>query len=197
MHSGICEIVLLMGNGLALRAKSWPQPIETQCAGAYMGQQASMSYCNKHWEDHENTFALNTHTHTHTFTECEHSVYSHIAYHGHLHSITHMSLLLDAGINIKSVFPRYGIPMLKIRRSWDRLIFNMEIPILVRRHLDIETVHRILLDTETKMSFWPNVHHRLHWTFIILTTFSAASDDYFIKMKTFPFQCIYVLLVHK
>ena len=30
---------------------------------------------------------------------------------------------------------RYAIPMLKIRRSWDRLIFNMGIPILVRRHL--------------------------------------------------------------
>ena len=32
-----------------------------------------------------------------------------------------------------------GIHMLKIRRSWDRLIFNMWIPILVRRHLYIET----------------------------------------------------------
>ena len=31
------------------------------------------------------------------------------------------------------------IPMLKIRRSRDRLIFNMLIPILVRRHLYIET----------------------------------------------------------
>ena len=38
---------------------------------------------------------------------------------------------------IKTVFSRYGIPMLKIRRSRDRLIFNMEIPILVRRHLYI------------------------------------------------------------
>ena len=31
-----------------------------------------------------------------------------------------------------------GIPMLKIRRSQDRLIFNMGIPILVRRYLYIE-----------------------------------------------------------
>ena len=31
------------------------------------------------------------------------------------------------------------IPMLKIRRSRDRLIFNMGIPILVRQHLYIET----------------------------------------------------------
>ena len=42
-------------------------------------------------------------------------------------------------LNIKTVFPRYGIPMLKIRWSRDRLIFNMGIPILVRRHLYIET----------------------------------------------------------
>ena len=36
-------------------------------------------------------------------------------------------------------FPGMGIPMLKIRRSWDCLIFNMGIPILARRHLYIET----------------------------------------------------------
>ena len=35
--------------------------------------------------------------------------------------------------------PGIGIPMLKIRRSRDRLIFNIGIPILVRRHLYIET----------------------------------------------------------
>ena len=34
--------------------------------------------------------------------------------------------------------------MLKIRRSWDRLIFNMEIPILVRRHLYIETTPDVI-----------------------------------------------------
>ena len=42
--------------------------------------------------------------------------------------------------DIKTVFPRYGHPMLEIRRSRDRLIFNMEIPTLERRHLYIETV---------------------------------------------------------
>ena len=36
-------------------------------------------------------------------------------------------------------FPGMGIPMLKIRRSRHRLIFNMGIPILARRHLYIET----------------------------------------------------------
>ena len=36
-------------------------------------------------------------------------------------------------------FPGMGIPMFKIRRSWYRLILNMGKPILVRRHLFIET----------------------------------------------------------
>ena len=36
-------------------------------------------------------------------------------------------------------FPGMGIPMLKIRRSRDDLVFKMGIPILVRRHLYIET----------------------------------------------------------
>ena len=33
----------------------------------------------------------------------------------------------------KDGLPRYEIPIMKIRRSWDRLIFIMGIPILVRR----------------------------------------------------------------
>ena len=47
----------------------------------------------------------------------------------------------------KPSFPGMEIPMLKIRRSWDRLIFNMGIPILVRRYLYIETGPRSQLDT--------------------------------------------------
>ena len=42
-------------------------------------------------------------------------------------------------LNIKTVFPRYGIPMLKIRRSRDRFFFTMGIPILVK-HIYTETV---------------------------------------------------------
>ena len=42
-------------------------------------------------------------------------------------------------LNIKTVFPRYWIPMLKIRRLRDHLIFNTGIHILVGRHLYIET----------------------------------------------------------
>ena len=39
--------------------------------------------------------------------------------------------------NIKTVFPGMQISNIKIRRSWDRLIFKVQISILVR-HLDIE-----------------------------------------------------------
>ena len=42
-------------------------------------------------------------------------------------------------LNIKTVYSGIGSLMLKIRRSWDRLSFNMGIRILVRRHLYIET----------------------------------------------------------
>ena len=52
-----------------------------------------------------------------------------------------MYCLMRSGplFNIRTVFVRYGIPMLKIRRSRNRLIFNMWIHISVRRHLYIET----------------------------------------------------------
>ena len=39
-------------------------------------------------------------------------------------------------LNIKAVFPVIGIPNIKMRQSWDSLIFIMGIPILVR-HLYI------------------------------------------------------------
>ena len=42
-------------------------------------------------------------------------------------------------LNITMSFSGMGIPMLKIRRSRNRLIFNVGIPILVRRHLYIQT----------------------------------------------------------
>ena len=42
-------------------------------------------------------------------------------------------------LNINTVVPGMGCSMLKIKRSWDRLIFNMGIPLLARRYLYIET----------------------------------------------------------
>ena len=44
-----------------------------------------------------------------------------------------------APFQYKDGLSSYGSPMLKIRRSWDHLTFNMGIPILVRWHLYIET----------------------------------------------------------
>ena len=57
-----------------------------------------------------------------------------------------ISLVPGPCLNIKNAFPMYGIPMLKIRQSWDpdRLIFDMEIPIPVRWHLYIEMPPRSL-----------------------------------------------------
>ena len=52
-------------------------------------------------------------------------------------------------LNIKTVFPGMDIPMLKIRRSQDRLIFNMGMPTLVRvskTHLYTDSVPRSQFD---------------------------------------------------
>ena len=43
-----------------------------------------------------------------------------------------------AASQYKDVCSMYGYFIIKIRRSWDRLIFIMEIPLLVRRHLYID-----------------------------------------------------------
>ena len=42
-------------------------------------------------------------------------------------------------LNIKTVFWGVGISIIKIRRALDSLIFTMGIPMLVRRHIYIET----------------------------------------------------------
>ena len=68
---------------------------------------------------------------------------------------------LNIKTNIKKRLSHvWGIPMSKIRRSRDRLIFNMGIPILVRRHLFIETApwcahtSLIRLPEQTYDFFW-------------------------------------------
>ena len=53
--------------------------------------------------------------------------------------------------------------MLKIRRSRDRLIFNMVIPILVRWHLYIETVPRFLyVRSSGQWKEWLTVESGMH-----------------------------------
>ena len=54
-------------------------------------------------------------------------------------SVLYLLSLPGPHLNIKTVFPGMGIPMLKIRRSRDRLIFNIRLLILIRRHLCIDT----------------------------------------------------------
>ena len=75
-------------------------------------------------------------------------------------------------LDIKTVFPGMWFPMLKIRRSGDRLIFNMGILILVRRHLYIETRYLFLFN-----------HHLFFF-------FSICSNDYWIQ-QPFHFFCCF------
>ena len=74
-------------------------------------------------------------------------------------------------LNMKTVFPRYvDFHVFKIRRSWDRLIFNMGIPILVRLHLFIATSPRLLEDFPNYVFFYSTIRRRnsksrpLEWT---------------------------------
>ena len=53
-------------------------------------------------------------------------------------------------LNIEIVFKGMVIPKLMIKRSWHRLIYNMGIPILLRRHLYIETTPWLLVNNESK-----------------------------------------------
>ena len=46
-------------------------------------------------------------------------------------------------LKITTVYPGMGVSILKIKRSWDRLIFIMGIPIPVRQHVNHETGHWI------------------------------------------------------
>ena len=56
-----------------------------------------------------------------------------------IHPLSDQKPWISTVVNLLSTFPGMRITMLKIRWSRDSLIFNMGIPILVRRHLYIET----------------------------------------------------------
>ena len=82
--------------------------------------------------------------------------------------------------NDRLVFPNKGgggggISMLKIRRSRDRVIVNMGIPILVRRHLYIETTARlstghgkqIVVETNERDMWYPLLRlNIMNYTFV-------------------------------
>ena len=88
-----------------------------------------------------------------------------------------------------------GIPMLKIRRSRDRLIFNMEIPILIRRHIHIETAPRsqwgipIKFDLINKdltiIRYLPSISTCFQHL-MALSCLSIYLSQYWIKMKHIP-----------
>ena len=78
-------------------------------------------------------------------------------YKQHIPRNMHTVRVFRARHNIKTVFPGMRISMLKIRRSWDRLIFIMGIPILVRRHLYIETAKYWLVHS------YLSALHNWHW----------------------------------
>ena len=76
-------------------------------------------------------------------------------------------------LNKKTIFRMYGIPMLKIRRSRDRLLIHMGIPIRVRRHLCIETASCFLAQTtQQDDGGWLKLHKR-----DILKSHSASSAN--------------------
>ena len=64
-----------------------------------------------------------------------------LAYHPGDEGMDKYNASKDTGprLNIKTVFPCMEILILMIRRSWDRFIFILGIPILLRRHLYIES----------------------------------------------------------
>ena len=74
--------------------------------------------------------------------------------------------------DIMTTFPGMGIPMFKIRQSWNCLIFNMGIPILVRQHLYTETApwcHLIVLGLLVNIGLGnnglsPAMHQAITWT---------------------------------
>ena len=71
-----------------------------------------------------------------------------------------MGLTATGGrLNIKCRLTSIRIPMLKIRRSRDRLIFNMGIHITRKDGLYIETGPRCQLTMALYISEWRHVYH--------------------------------------
>ena len=76
---------------------------------------------------------------------------------------------------LRPSFPGMGIPMLKIRRLWDRLNFNMGIPLQVRWHLYIETA---------PWSQWVNpsgAEAEIFWDNLVSTVAADAVDPCITK----------------
>ena len=90
--------------------------------------------------------------------------------------VIQLPLWSGSHLNIKMVFAGMRISMLKIRRSQDCLIFNMGIPILVRRHLYIEMAPRF------------SVSYKLY-----IHTHACTDAQMHTCMHTFTFQYKYAI----
>ena len=80
--------------------------------------------------------------------------------HGNMDLVECNSNETGSRLNIKIVFTGMVIPKLKIKWSWDRLIYNMGIPILLRRHLYIATTPWLLVNNESKDAMYMLVYAR-------------------------------------
>ena len=101
---------------------------------------------------------------------------------------------LGPRLNIKIVFPRYWIPVLKIKRWRDRLVFNMGISILVRRHLYIETPPTPTLPSPQD----PTPHHPQQctiWT-IYIDDHQCINVAECMKQNLISSGCSYKIYVH-
>ena len=94
----------------------------------------------------------------------------------------------------KGRFPGMGIPMLKIRRSRHRLIFDMGIPILVRRHLYIETVPL----SQTDLKNWRSeIMPRRPCKVLLLYNQSNVDQTWISQPKPFWYRYVYQLIRDK
>ena len=72
-------------------------------------------------------------------------------------------------LNIKIAFLGIGILIIKIRESWDHFIFIMEIYMLIRQHLYIETGPRILYQRLITYDIFKHIFHILNKICLINT----------------------------
>ena len=101
-----------------------------------------------------------------------------------------LSFLVWAPFQYKDRLSGYGIPILKIRRSRDRLIFNMGIPIQVSWHLYIDTAPWVRLQNVIIVnSVWSSDTIWRHWlgTHVIHLSKNSDHDGYHLVILKLPF----------
>ena len=90
-------------------------------------------------------------------------------------------------------FPRMGIPMLKIRRTRDRLIFNMGIHMPVRHH-DIDTDPQSLLRRAMRLTS-QTIYEIQNWNLVkmvsalIVIALIQPGRDWWCVFSTAPLSC--------